>query len=135
MTISEKVAYIMGLTDGMKIDAETNEGKITLALLDVLKDIAIELEEVNDTLDDMAEVIADLEEQVEDLEDELYDDGYDYEFDDDDDLYEITCRKCDNTVAVDMSMLEDGAVSCPNCGEKIEFDIDFIDGDCDCCDD
>ncbi|MCL1789020.1 MAG: hypothetical protein FWG33_01545 [Oscillospiraceae bacterium] len=132
MTISEKVAYIMGLAEGMKIEADTNEGKLTLAMLDVLKDIAEELETVDETLDDMAEIVADIEEQVEELDEELFGGAYDdYDFDEDD-LYEITCRKCNNTVAVDMSMLDDGAVNCPNCGEKIEFDIDFINGGCDC---
>jgi DNA-directed RNA polymerase subunit RPC12/RpoP len=131
MTISEKVAYIMGLTDGMKIDAESNEGKLTLAILDVLKDIALELEAVDETLDEVAEVVADIEDVVDDLEEEVFGDCDDYDFDDDD-LYEITCSKCDNTVGVDMSMLENDAVNCPNCGEKIEFDIDFINGDCDC---
>ncbi|MCL1903027.1 MAG: hypothetical protein FWF94_01250 [Oscillospiraceae bacterium] len=132
MTISEKVAYIMGLAEGMKIDADTNEGKLTLAMLDVLKDIADELEIVDETLDDMAEIVADIEEQVEELDEELFGGNYDdYDFDEDD-LYEITCRKCNNTVAVDMSMLEDGSINCPNCGEKIEFDIDFINGGCDC---
>jgi len=131
MTISEKVSYIMGLADGMKIDSESNEGKLTLAILDVLKDIALELEKVDETIDEMAEVVADIEDVVDDLEEEVfsgcYGDEYDYG---DDDLYEITCCKCDNTIAIDMSMLEDGAVNCPNCGEKIEFDIDFIDSDC-----
>ena len=129
MTISEKVAYIMGLAEGMKIDGESNEGKLTLAMLDVLKDIAEELEIVDETLDDMAEIVADIEDAVEELEEDVYGEYDDYDFDGDD-LYEITCRNCENAVAVDMSMLENGRVNCPNCGEKIEFDIDFITGDC-----
>jgi len=132
MSISEKVAYIKGLTEGMKIDESTNEGKITLAMLDVLKDIAREIESIDEELDDMADVVADVEDAVCELEDEVY--GEDFgEYGDDDDLYEITCRKCDNVISVDMSMLEDGSVTCPNCGEVIEFDIDIIDSDeCDC---
>ncbi|MCL2633309.1 MAG: hypothetical protein FWD34_02220 [Oscillospiraceae bacterium] len=129
MTISEKVAYIKGLTDGMKIDDSTNEGKVILAMLDVLKEVALELEDIDDTLDDMAEIVGDIEESVYDLEDEVYGGDFgDYDFDDDD-LYEIACRGCGNTVSVDMSMLEDGSVNCPNCGALIEFDIDIIDAD------
>lgn len=132
MTISEKVAYIRGLAEGMKIDIETNEGKLAFAMLDVLNDIALELDEVDENLDDMAEIVGDLEEQVDELEEEIFGGDYDdYDYDGDE-LYEITCRNCDNSVAVDMSMLEDGAVSCPNCGEKIEFDIDFLNGNCGC---
>jgi len=132
MTISEKVAYIKGLTDGMKIDDSTNEGKLTLAILDVLKDVAYDLEEIDETLDDMAEVVSDMEDSLCDLEDEVFgEDDYGYDFDDD--LYEITCRGCGNTVSVDMSMLENGSVNCPNCNDLIEFDIDIIAADdCDC---
>ena len=130
MTISEKVAYISGLAEGMKIDEKTNEGKLTLAMLDVLHDIADELDMVDETLDEFAEVVADIEDVVEELEEEVFGEYDDFDFDDDG-LYEITCIKCDNTVAIDISMLEDGEINCPNCGEKIEFDIDFI-GDCDC---
>jgi len=130
MTISEKVAYISGLAEGMNITSETNEGKLTLAMLDVLKDIALELEEFDETLDDMAEIVGDLEEQVEDLEDELYSDDYD-DFDyDEDDLYEINCSNCGNSVAIDIALLESGVVNCPNCGEKIQIDLDFTDCDC-----
>jgi len=134
MTISEKVAYIKGLAEGMKIDDSKNEGKLFLAMLDVLTDMAEELEILDEDLDGMAEVVGEIEEIVEDIEEELFGDDYeDFGFDGDD-LYEITCSKCDNTVAVDLSVIEDSIVNCPNCGEKIEFDIDFI-GDCDCCGD
>jgi len=128
MTISEKVAYIKGLAEGMKIDDSTNEGKLTLAMLDVLKDISHDLEDIDETLDDMAEIVGDIEEIVCELEDEVFGDGEydDYDFDDDDDLYEIVCSNCDNTVAIDMSVLEDGAFNCPNCGEKIKIGVDFI---------
>ena len=129
MTISEKVAFIAGLAEGMKIDEETDQGKLNLAIIDVLKDIADELDEIDETLDDMAEIVGELEEQVEELEDDVFGcDCHDFDFEGDD-LYEITCRSCENSVAIDMSMLDDGAINCPNCGEKIEFDIDFIGND------
>lgn len=132
MSISEKAAYIKGLAEGMKIDENTNEGKITFALIGLLNDIAREIEAIDAELDDMADVVSDLEDNVYELEDEVYGENFG-DYGDDDDLYEITCRKCDNTISVDMSMLEDGSVACPNCGEVIEFDIDIIDSDeCDC---
>lgn len=130
MTISEKVAYIMGLAEGMKIDGDSNEGKLLLSMLDVLRDMADELEIIDENLDEMAEIVEEIEENIEALEEEVYgdyDDDYDIEGDD---LYEITCKNCENTVAVDLNILDDGKIiNCPNCGEKIEFNIDFIGGD------
>ena len=55
MGISEKVAYLQGLAEGMKLDESTNEGKLLMAIIDVL--------------DDMAEEFADVEDEIVDLED------------------------------------------------------------------
>ena len=46
MEITEKVAYLKGLMEGMKIDTETNEGKILSAMVDILEDIGLELEDL-----------------------------------------------------------------------------------------
>ena len=36
MEISEKVAYLKGLAEGLQLDGETKEGKVLLAIIDVL---------------------------------------------------------------------------------------------------
>ena len=41
MEITEKVAYLKGLADGLGLDAESKEGKVLLAMIDVLDDIAL----------------------------------------------------------------------------------------------
>lgn len=143
MTISEKVSYIKGLAEGMKIDDSTNEGKITLQILDVLNDIALQLEDVDGELDDVADVVGELEESVYDLEDVVYGDDdedcdCDCDCDDDcdcgdDDLYEITCPKCNNSITVDYDVIATGGIACPNCGEPLEFDLSELeDEQCDC---
>lgn len=133
MTIPEKVSYIKGLAEGLNLDGSTKEGKILLAMLDVLNDIALDLEEVDEDLDEMAEVLSDVEESVFDLEDEVYgDDDCDDEDEElDDDMYEVTCPNCGNSVVVDYDILSDGEIDCPNCGEKLEFVFDEDDGDID----
>ena len=45
-----------------------------------------------------------------------------------DDVYEIVCPNCQETVVLDEEMLIGGDVICPGCGEKIEIEIDT----CDC---
>ena len=126
MNISEKVSYIKGLAEGMKLDDSTNEGKVLLAMLDALNDIAYQLEEVDADLNDMAEVVGDIEESLGDLEDAVYGDD-DHEHCDcgceDEDMYEITCPKCDNSIVVDFDVIAAGEILCPNCGEPLEFDL------------
>ena len=43
MEITEKVAYLKGLAEGMELDTEKKEGKLLAAIIDVLDDIALEI--------------------------------------------------------------------------------------------
>ena len=126
MNISEKVSYIKGLAEGMKLDESTNEGKLLTAILDALTDIAYQLEEVDADLNDMADVVGDIDETVAELEEAVYSDD-DHDHCDcgceDEDMYEITCPKCDNSIVVDFDVIASGEILCPNCGEPLEFDL------------
>ena len=131
MTIAEKVSYIKGLAEGLKLNTETNEGKILAAIIDVLGDIAINIEDIDADLADLTDVVGDVEDSLMDLEDEVYGDGddseYDGDLDDDDALYEITCPNCNNTITADYDVLANGTIDCPNCGSTLEFDLDELD--------
>ena len=48
MGIIEKVAYLKGLAEGMELDTEKKEGKLIAAIIDLLDDIALELEDLKD---------------------------------------------------------------------------------------
>ena len=131
MNIGEKVSYIKGLAEGMKLDDSTNEGKVLLAILDALNDIAYQLDEMDADLNDMAEVVGDLEESLGDLEDAFYDDD-DHCCDcgcEDEDMYEITCPKCEKSIVVDFDVIAAGEILCPNCGEQLEFDLSEIESE------
>ncbi len=43
MEITEKVAYLKGLAEGLGLDAQTKEGKILQTVIDVLDDMALEI--------------------------------------------------------------------------------------------
>lgn len=132
MNITEKVSYIKGLAEGLKLDESTKEGKVLLAMLDVLNDIAYQVEDIDSDLNDMADVVGDLDDAVLELEEEVYgececDCDHDHECDcdcsDDEDMYEITCPKCNNSITVDFDVIAAGGILCPNCGEPLEFDL------------
>ena len=55
----------------------------------------------------------------------------DDDFDDDDDetLYETVCPSCNNVIALSESVLEEGEMPCPCCGEMLEFDYSDLDDD------
>ena len=82
MEITEKVAYLKGLMEGVKIDTETNEGKILSAMVDILEDIGLELEDLwnaQGELEDGLDVVSD---DLEDIEDIVYDEDDEESFDD-----------------------------------------------------
>ena len=131
MEITEKVAYLKGLAEGMELDTEKKEGKLLAAIIDVLDDIALEIadmkadqEELYDGLDAVSDDLEDVEDAVFGEDDEDEEDVYEYEEpEEDEDCYATTCEE---TIYFDESVLEDGEVICPNCGEKLEFDLNGL---------
>ena len=125
MGVSEKVAYLKGLMEGLKIDAESDSGKMFQAIIDVLDEVALEIEdltdevmEVGDGLDVVSDDLADIEEMVYDDEDE--------DDDEDEPVYMTTCPECEEEIYFDEDYLQDGIVVCPNCGAKLEFDAEDL---------
>lgn len=125
MSISEKVAYLQGLAEGMNLDESTKEGKLLLAILDVLEDMAEEFSDIEDEIVDLEDGLDAVSDDLNDLEEFLYEesDDEDDEDDDDEELFVTTCPECEEEVVFDESVLEDGEVICPNCGAKLEFDL------------
>nr|WP_326185350.1 CD1247 N-terminal domain-containing protein [uncultured Oscillibacter sp.] len=132
MEITEKVAYLKGLAEGMELDTEKKEGKLLSAIIDVLEDIALELEDIQDEQAELADGLDAVSDDLEDVEDVVFGD-YDEDEDDEDELgddedcYATTCPTCEETIYFDESILADGEVICPNCGEKLEFDLNSLD--------
>ncbi len=115
MTLNERAAYIKGTIDGMKLDTETNEGKVISLLSDLVCDMASkisELQECNDTLnayiEEIDEDLGELEEYVYDYEDDCCccsDDDYD------------ECCGCD-------CLDEDGVCTCDDDCDECDCDDD-----------
>ena len=125
MEISEKVAYLKGLAEGLKLDEETKEGKLIAAIIDVLDAMAEEFADVESEIVDLEDGLDAVSDDLSDVEETLYFalDDDDEEDDDDDELFVTTCPCCEEEVVFDESVLEDGEVICPNCGERLEFDL------------
>ena len=148
MELSNKVAYLKGLMDGLKIDDSTPEGKILGIMADILDELALTVEDIADEVDEVVEIIDQIDEDLGDVEEEVYfsddcdcdddcccdDDCYcdcDDEYDDfdDEELYECVCPTCGDTICLGENIIEEGSIDCPNCGELLEFDFSEIDED------
>lgn len=132
MEITERVAYLKGLAEGMELDTGKKEGKLLAAIIDVLEDIALELSDIEDAQEELGDGLDAVSDDLEEVEDLLYGGGEDdggYELDDlgeDEECYATTCPTCEESIYFDESVLEDGQVICPNCGEKLEFDLEGL---------
>ena len=137
MTTTEKVAYLKGLMEGMKLDTETNEGKLLSVIADILADMAEDMEDLSSDLFDLSEDVDAISDDLSDVEDYLCDDDWDDEDDEDWDededdedddaeplFFEVTCPACEKTITVDEDVLNLGSIQCPNCGEMLEFEYD-----------
>ena len=123
MNITERVAYLKGLAEGMELNTDKREGKLLAAVIDVLEDIALELEDIRDEQAELADGLDAVSDDLEDVEEAVFD-GEDEDGEDDEECYATTCPTCGETIYFDETILEDGEVLCPNCGEKLEFDLD-----------
>ena len=136
MSVTERVAYLKGLAEGLGIDSDSKEGRLLSAIIDVLDDMAFELSETTKTVEELEEQIDMIDEDLDGLEEYVYDDdddecgcGCDDEECDCDELYEAVCPSCGETIYLDADMLKDGEISCPSCGEHLEFDAEDIEED------
>ena len=139
MEILEKVAYMKGLAEGLGLDTKTKEGKILSVMIDILDDIALELEdlyenqvELEEGLDAVSDDLSDVETYIYEMDGEYDEDDDEDDEDEDDEVYETTCPNCEEEIFFDETILADGCVECPNCGEKLSFDLEAED-DCDGC--
>ncbi len=143
MTISEKVAYLKGLMEGLSLPTDTPEGKVLSCMADILSDMALTVEdleqetvrlgdyveELDEDLGEVEEYLFTTDEDVEDDEDEEEEDADDFLDDDEDeeedeDIYALECPSCGETIYLDESLLDETDILCPACHEPISFEIE-----------
>ena len=144
MNLSERIAYIRGLAEGLKLDESKDEVKVINAIIDLLEDMAYDVVDMEDIVDEVCNQVDEIDEDLAEVEEEVYGEDYegdwfdDYDVDDEDDFdpfdddeayYEVTCPACNETTIVDEDALIEGELDCPYCGAEIEFDFSELDED------
>jgi len=137
MTNSERASYIRGLMEGLELDPKAKETKVLNAMVELLDDLCVSVEELEDGFELLSEQVDEIDEDLGNVEEDFYgledDCGCGHHHDDFDDAeFEVTCPSCGDTIELTDDMLEEGSITCPGCGETLEFDFDD-DDDC-CCD-
>ena len=133
MTISEKVAYLKGLAEGMKLDTEeSKEGKLISVMIGILEEVGLSIEDMEDNMEAMGEEIDAISDDLSDVEKVVYDED-EWDCCGDDDFFEVECPNCGDSLVIDEDVLEAGTVECPNCKGKFVIDVgDCEDDECGC---
>ena len=108
MEILEKVAYLKGLAEGLGLDSKSKEGKLLSVIIDVLDDMALEIQDIQEEQAELEEGLDAVSDDLSEVESYLYEEDEEDEDDGEED--------------------EDGEepgyeTTCPNCGENLEFDL------------
>lgn len=117
MSLCRKLSYLEGYIEGLELTDDTKEGKALFAILDLLKDVVEEIDELENDVEDLEQLGDELDEDLGRMEEFLLgdlcdcdddecdcgccDDDDDYEFgdlvyEDDDEDEECHCGCCED---------------------------------------
>lgn len=126
MTISEKVAYLKGLAEGLNLDTEkSKEGKLISVMIGILEELAMSVEDLEENALNLGEEIDVLSDDLADVEEVVFDDDEDDDGmeDYDDDWFEVECPTCGADILVDEDAILEGEVECPACGSRYAMEL------------
>ena len=132
--MGEKVAYLKGLAEGLGVNDQSEQGKLMLAMIDVLEAFADQIEDNEAELEELKEYVEEIDNDVSDMEEAIFseeeddlldddDDEYDEDDDDDEDgegLIEYECPHCGTVIFFDEEAFDmEQEHLCPNCNRKV----------------
>ena len=124
MTISEKVAYLKGLAEGLDLDTtKSKEGKLISVMIGILEELAMSVEDLEENALNLGEEIDVLSDDLADVEEVVFDEDESEDEDYDDDWFEVECPNCGADIVVDDEALADGEVECPGCGTRYAMEL------------
>ncbi|MBQ6425840.1 MAG: hypothetical protein IJK14_04910 [Clostridia bacterium] len=130
--ISEKVAYLKGLCEGLNLNDDAY-GKLFRAVIETLDAVSEEIEEHDLAIQDISDDLDDVFDDLDDLDEAIFDEEDEEEEEEDDGFFEVVCPSCGGVIYFDEDMLdnEDGLI-CPHCNEQVDIEIcreDDLDSD------
>ena len=132
MTISEKVAYLKGLAEGLNLDTEkSKEGKLISVMIGILEEVGLSIEDLEENALALGEEIDVLSDDLAEVESVVFDEDENDEEDYDDDWFEVECPTCEEPLIIDDEALAEGFIQCPNCQSKFSLDLsdDVVEAD------
>ena len=121
--LTDKVSYLKGLADGMKLNLDKDSNKLILEILGALGEFAEEIEALSNAHEELNEYVESIDDDLADLEETLFSDEEEDDEDGEDDGFDIiyyNCPECGHEIefrANEVDLSED--YLCPACGKPI----------------
>ena len=118
--LTDRVSFLKGLAEGMKLDLNKDENKLMTQILDLLSDMAQEIDDLQSVQDELNEYMESIDDDLSEMEEILY--GADEDCD---------CEDCDDDCVFFGEHHGDGEIieyACPHCSHELKFnasDVDF----------
>ena len=115
--LTDRVSYLRGLAEGLKLDDSKPEGSLIGKMLELLDAFAKDNDALHQSLDELNEYVESIDE---DLSDDKDDKDEDDEYDEDDSTVEYACPYCGETMVFDVDRFDfDEDYLCPNCHKPL----------------
>lgn len=122
--LRRRVSHLVGMAQRYDVGSRSREGKIIEEMIDVLRDLTLDVEEVSANQVEIEDFLDELDEDLLDVEEEIYDGDDNVGLDDDDSLD-------------DEELLDDGfdeepsyiALECPVCHQESSYNGELFDRD------
>lgn len=128
MTISEKVAYLKGLAEGLGLDTEkSKEGKLISIMIGILEEVGLSIEDLEQNSLALGEEIDAISDGLADIEGIFDDLAHHHDHDCDcgcEDEFEYECPSCGTGIPITDQALDEEEVTCPDCNTRYVIDLD-----------
>ena len=122
MDLNAKAAYIRGLMTGMDFDADSKNGKVIAAMMDLLEEMAAQVTEHDNALDQVYDELETLDQDLDDVVSDIY---ADEDEDDEDDEEDGQISTLDEETLMD----PEGDLVCPHCGATFDIELEGTEDD------
>ena len=123
--MTDRISYLQGLAEGMKLNPEKDSHQLILGILDVLCEVGESIEALAESHGELSDYVESIDEDLADLEADLYDDeDEDAAEDEEEEPFESTieyeCPHCGAVITLDPDGVDfDDTTLCPECGKDL----------------
>lgn len=132
--LRRRISHLQGMADRLDLRENGRSGRIMAEMVDVLREIALDVEEINANQLELEGYVEEIDSDLMSLEEEVYPEFTSEtddretpigDFEDDDTYIELECPRCGEESYYNSALFNEPGIqlSCPHCG-NIVFDAD-----------